>query len=103
MTEIYYKKVTPVFPDSFCAQDARMHFFEAARAPDKATCEYHLDQVKRLNATAGQKMANIPRETWAMYATRGNVVGSGHVQPLGDDQLHDGCGGGHKLLSSTVL
>lgn len=51
-----------------------MEFYSAARAPDQATCEFHLNKVKALNAVAGQKIAEIPRHTWAMYATRGNVV-----------------------------
>lgn len=51
-----------------------MHLYSAAREPDQATCEEHLEKIKALNATAGQKFAGIPRNTWAMYATRPNVV-----------------------------
>ncbi|CAN0437583.1 unnamed protein product, partial [Hapterophycus canaliculatus] len=54
--------------------DDRMAFYSAARAPDQAICELYLDKVKALNAVAGQKIAAIPQNTWAMYATRGNVV-----------------------------
>lgn len=57
-----------------CAQNGRMHFYQAARVPDKTTCEHHLDKIEELNPGAAQKMKAVPRETWAMYATRGNVV-----------------------------
>ena len=44
------------------------------KAPDQATCEFYLNKFTALNAVAGQKIADIPRHTWAMCATRGNVV-----------------------------
>ena len=58
----------------FPAQKGRVAFYSAARAPDQATCEFYLNKFTALNAVAGQKIADIPRHTWAMYATRGNVV-----------------------------
>lgn len=51
-----------------------MHFYAAARAPDKATCDYHLKKIEELNPVAAQKMMAVPRDTWAMHGTRGNVV-----------------------------
>ena len=51
-----------------------MHLYSAARAPDTATCDYHLEKIKGLDAVAGQELADIPRNTWAMSATRGNTV-----------------------------
>lgn len=51
-----------------------MALYEAARAPDKARCDENLDVIKGLNAAAWQKMSAVPRKSWAMYATRGNVV-----------------------------
>lgn len=52
-----------------------MLFYEAARAPDKATCEENLNKIKDLNPVAGKKISDAPRHEWAMYATRGNTVG----------------------------
>ena len=46
-----------------------MHLYSATRALD-----YHLENIKGLDAVAGQKLADIPRNTWAMSATRGNTV-----------------------------
>lgn len=51
-----------------------MHFYQAARAPDKATCENHLNKIKDLNSAAYDKLVAAPRDKWAMYATRGNAV-----------------------------
>lgn len=51
-----------------------MYFYQAAKAPDKATCEFYLEKIKVLNPAAGKSIAEAPREKWAMYATRGNVV-----------------------------
>ena len=51
-----------------------MSLYSAARAPDQAACEFYLNKVTGLNAVAGQKIADIPHHTWAMYATQGNAV-----------------------------
>lgn len=51
-----------------------MSFYEAARAPDKASCEAHIEEIAKLNAAAGRFIRNAARHEWAMYATRGNVV-----------------------------
>ena len=51
-----------------------MYFYQAARAPDKCTGECNLDKIKELNPADYAKLAGVPRDKWAMYATRGNVV-----------------------------
>lgn len=52
----------------------RVAMYEAAKAPHKAGCEQQLQKIKELNKVAGDKIASIPRDTWAMYATRDNKV-----------------------------
>eukprot|EP00903_Cladosiphon_okamuranus_P006800 g6628.t1 len=54
--------------------DGRMFFYEAARAPDKASCEAYIDKIAALNDKAGKNIREARRDDWAMYATRGNVV-----------------------------
>lgn len=51
-----------------------MFFYEAARAPDQASCEHYIGRIRALNSAAGKKIAEAPRHEWAMYATRGNTV-----------------------------
>lgn len=51
-----------------------MYFYEAARAPDKTSCEAYIDKIAGLNSAAGKYIREAPRHDWAMYATRGNVV-----------------------------
>eukprot|EP00903_Cladosiphon_okamuranus_P006044 g5961.t1 len=54
--------------------DGRMFFYEAARAPDKASCEAFIDKIAALNDNAGKYIREARRDDWAMYGTRGNVV-----------------------------
>lgn len=51
-----------------------MHYFEAARAPDKTTCENNIEKIAALNPVASEYIRDQPRHDWAMYATAGNVV-----------------------------
>ena len=63
------------FPCSICGlQDGRHFFYQAARAVNKASCEFWVNKIKGLNAAAGQKLADTPHNTWVMYASRGNCV-----------------------------
>jgi len=68
------KLLTLMSPAHNHVQDGRMFFYEAARAPDKASCEAHIEEIAKLNAAAGRFIRNAARHEWAMYATRGNVV-----------------------------
>lgn len=56
------------------SQQGRYHVYEAAKAATKATFQHHLDQVKKLNAKAAEKLDGTPHHTWANYACRDNVI-----------------------------
>lgn len=81
-----------------------MHFYAAARAPDKGTCESYLEKIKGLNARAGQKgwaenFRHPPRDVGNIRYPRQRRLGPGHVQHIRDDERHDHRGGEQHVSS----
>lgn len=48
--------------------------YQAAKAPTKATFEYHMAKVKSLNDKAHDKLLATPLNTWANHECRDNVI-----------------------------